>query len=468
MAGKLRIEHPPSWGMERRYIYHVLLHEFLGSEYVTEVCERQDVRITLDGDGENRELILPDVLFQTPASKWLTAASLPSTPLSWWKLPASLSITRGVCTRIPVLYGLALDEMYYMETNKGVILGIDIFGSAFFMLTRYEEGVKPDRDRYGRFPASASLAFQQGFLERPVVNEYLEVFWAVLQRLWPGLRREPRIHRVLLSHDLDMPLGVVGKHPAWVLGSALADVALRRDVSLALRRLSAYCKVRHGHFDADPYDTFDFVMDLSEQYGRESAFYFMTDHSSDTMDGSYSLDHEWFRALIRRIHQRGHEIGLHTSYNTYLDPVQTQWEFQKLRQVCSEEQVDQVTWGGRQHYLRWANPTTWQNWESAGLDYDHTLTFADHIGFRCGVCYEYPVFNLKTRQSLKLRERPLIVMEGTLLNYMRLAWEGAYDKILALNAVCRSFGGDFTLLWHNHMLISQQQRYWYRMLCAGL
>jgi len=29
-------------------------------------------------------------------------------------------------------------------------------------------------------------------------------------------------------------------------------------------------------------------------------------------------------------------------------------------------------------------------------------------------------------------------------------------------------GGDFTLLWHNHMLISQQQRYWCRMLCANL
>ena len=47
----------------------------------------------------------------------------------------------------------------------------------------------------------------------------------------------------------------------------------------------------------------------------------------------------------------------------------------------------------RQHYLRWRAPTTWQNWEDAGLDYDSTVGYADHVGFRAGTCYEYPIFN---------------------------------------------------------------------------
>ena len=45
-----------------------------------------------------------------------------------------------------------------------------MFGSAFFMLTRYEELVVADRDQYGRFPAAASVAGREGFLGVPVVD----------------------------------------------------------------------------------------------------------------------------------------------------------------------------------------------------------------------------------------------------------------------------------------------------------
>ena len=72
-------------------------------------------------------------------------------------------------------------------------------------------------------------------------------------------------------------------------------------------------------------------------------------------------------------------------------------EFERLISVAEEEGICQDVWGGRQHYLRWEAPTTWRAWEEAGLDYDSTLTFADHAGFRCGVCFEYPVYDILLR-----------------------------------------------------------------------
>ena len=101
--------------------------------------------------------------------------------------------------------------------------------------------------------------------------------------------------------------------------------------------------------------------------------------------------------------------------------------------------------------MRWENPTTWQNWEGAGLSYDATVGFADYVGFRCGICYEFPAFNLITRKRLRLRERPLVVMEGTLLGeqYMGLSMDKAVEKIAELNEYCKLFQGQFTLLWHN-------------------
>lgn len=464
----LCVYHPPTCLPERRYIYDVLLRGFLGLDYCMQAHVGAHVRITLQGDPYDTSLLVADVLFQTPPDQWLTAASLPRQPLAWWDSSCFPGTIQGVPRKVPIIYGRAgAGSALYTETEGGAALGLDIFGSAFFMLTRYEELVKPARDRHGRFPAGVALAFQERFLERPIVNEYLEILWGALTRLWPALQRKSRHYRVLLSHDVDRPHCTLGRVWFYALRSSVADIVIRRDVALSLRRLHFHLRSRRGLVDGDPCDTFDFIMSLSEKHGRQSAFYFIADRSAGAIDGNYRLEDPWIRCLLRRIHERGHEVGLHPSYNTYRDPAQTRHEFHRLVQVLAAEGIHQQEWGGRQHYLRWENPTTWQNWADAGPAYDSTLSFADHVGFRCGICYEYSVFNLRTRQRLNLRERPLIVMEGTLFD-MGLSWEASCAKIVELSRVCKQFGGDFTLLWHNSSLMSRHEKYWYSVVCASL
>ena len=118
--------------------------------------------------------------------------------------------------------------------------------------------------------------------------------------------------------------------------------------------------------------------------------------------------------------------------------------------------------------MRWEAPTTWQAWEDAGLDYDSTLTFADNVGFRCGVCYEFPVFNLRTRRPLNLREQPLVVMEDTLLRkeYMNLPLDDVWERVVRLRERCKTFDGAFTLLWHNHMLVDKKMVRFYKRIVA--
>ena len=169
-------------------------------------------------------------------------------------------------------------------------------------------------------------------------------------------------------------------------------------------------------------------------------------------DADYSLDEPVIRSMLRRIHVRGHEIGFHPSYNTYKDKEQFCREAWNLRRVLEEEGIQQDCLGGRQHYLRWETPTTARCWEAAGLDYDSTLSFADHAGFRCGVCYEYSLYDLYKRKMLNVRERPLIVMEATLANkkYMGLGYGQAFiAEALSLKNTTLLFNGAYTFLWHN-------------------
>ena len=43
------------------------------------------------------------------------------------------------------------------------------------------------------------------------------------------------------------------------------------------------------------------------------------------------------RELLKRIHERGHYIGLHGSYNSYNKAEQIIKEYNTLRRICSEE-----------------------------------------------------------------------------------------------------------------------------------
>lgn len=462
----LHIYCPPCYTQEREYIMSVMFDEFLGLPYQFFEHNERDIRIVLHGDPceeTAKELLITEVLLQSPKTRWLTESSLPATPLDQFESPGSAAL--------PVIYGRRLQNGHYVNKSDARIeLGIDVFGSIFFMLTRYEELVKADRDERARFPASASLAYREGFLERPIVNEYVELLYRCLTELWPALSRKQRDYRICLSHDVDVPLHAAGRRLPVVIKNIAGDLLKRKSLAAAVKRIRSFICGKFGNYDADDGNTFGFIMQVSEQKGVQSAFNFIAGHSGGAIDGDYSIDDPWIRQLLTHIHKRGHEIGLHPSYNSYNRPETIEREFAALKRACEQQAIDQERWGGRQHFLRFDAAATWHAWDAAGLHYDSTLGFADHVGFRTGVCYEYPVFHLPSRQRLKLRERPLIVMEQSLLyeDYMKASHAEAYDKTIRLAQICKKFQGDFTLLWHNDKLIESKDRELYRSIVEAI
>lgn len=446
--------------VEKKYIIDVIFKEFLGLNYCIEEKEEKNTEITIIGENSQKKLIIPEILFQTPPDRWLTPSSLPKQPLKRWKLPKFIiEKNKALPSELPIIFGETLpNDEYYSEEPEKINLGIDIFGSIFFMLTRYEEIVKKERDKFDRFPAYASLSYQEGFLEEPIVNEYLEILWICLQFLSSTLLRKSQKYQILLSHDVDDPFTLYRERLKPTIRSIAGDILHRKNLLLPIYRFLALFDKHFIDVKYDPYYTFNFIIETSKKRNLQSAFYFIAGHSGGLVDGKYSLDDCRIRNLMKNINKQSFEIGFHASYNTYKDFNQTKIEFDKLKDVCFKENIYQEIWGGRQHFLRWENPTTWQIWEDVGLNYDTTLSFADYAGFRCGTCYEYPVFNLLTHKSLKLRERPLIVMEGTLFGYMKLTSVDAFNKILDLSKKCCDYNGNFTLLWHNSNLFNNKQK----------
>jgi hypothetical protein len=353
-------------------------------------------------------------------------------------------------------------------TDNGMHVAYDILGLTYWMLSRQEEVGRTDLDVHGRFPATSSHSYKHDYLERPVVDEWLHILGQVIQRTWPGIELKEHSFSLKVSHDVDEPSRYGFRSMPALVRAMAGDVIKRRDFKSAMLAPWIRMNTRTELHRADPANTFNWIMDVSEQHGLQSVFYFICGHT-DPHDADYQPEHPAIRHLMRSIHQRGHEIGLHPSYGTYQKPQLIRQEADRLRKVCAEEGIAQTEWGGRMHYLRWKTPTTMRALADAGMTYDSTFSYADRPGFRCGTCFEYPAFDPVAQEALGLRVRPLIAMECTVTaqQYMGLGTgDAALVKFMNLKNICREVGGCFTLLWHNSQIGTSLERQIYQHVLA--
>ena len=194
----IKINIPKNNINERKYIIDIIFDEFLGLEYQvneSDICKNWEIEL------ENRhKLILEDHFF----SKYPNNLEY----LKLENIPSKVEFAQNqfiVENNIPVIYGNSKLETKNDEL-KTIFCGIDIFASCFFMLTRWEEYVNKNRDKHDRFSATESLAYKNGFLDRPIVNEYIEMLKNMLLELGLIQKLKTRNYELLLTHDVDIPL----------------------------------------------------------------------------------------------------------------------------------------------------------------------------------------------------------------------------------------------------------------------
>lgn len=346
----------------------------------------------------------------------------------------------------------ALPSTLINFNEKGAEINYDILGLNFWMLNRLEEIHRTDLDNHERFPAINSHAYKYDYLERPIVDEWLDILQQVIQRVWPNLKLKKHQFSIKVSHDVDVPSRFAFSTPFGVIKSMASLVLKNNNIKLALMAPFIYLGSKNKIHPLDPFNTFDWLMNISEKNNLKSAFYFICGRTDTSKDALYEPEHPIIKTMMLEMYNRGHEIGLHPSYNSYNNPEQINFEAQRLKKVCEELGIEQSQWGGRMHFLRWSHPTTLQAWNDAEMSYDSTLGYADRPGFRCGTCHEYTGFNPVTDTILNIKIRPLIIMDCSVIakHYMGLGYtKKALNEIIKYKRICEKVEGNFTFLWHN-------------------
>ncbi len=455
----IKIYYPNYSNKQINWVFKVIFNEFLGVSYKATSYEGEDFLIEINGG----TILLKNDFFSKSEKRWLSTETLPKQPLKLLNLSELNMFSDIRHQEIPIIYG---DEGVTISENE-IKINLDIFGSVFFMLSRYEETIARQKDQYDRFSAKSSIAYQESFLERAIVNEYIDILWIFLCYFSSTLERKKHKYEIAVSADVDEPYSYSTKSIPNLIRRLGGDIIKRRSLHAIKGTLDNYFKAKKGNYESDPFfPYFKWMMDINESLGNKMAFYFLVKNRSK-IDGYYTLEEPVIRNLIREIISRGHEIGLHSSFDSYLDKQKIIDEVTITKRLLKDNGLLDDYLGSRQHYLRWKNPETPRNLNLAKVNYDASVGFADYIGFRSGTCYQYSFFDVKKLLPMDLIIRPLVFMDVSLSGYMGLDYDDkALVKVEYLKDTCRFHNGTFTVLWHNSQLYEIEAREFYKKIIS--
>lgn len=334
-------------------------------------------------------------------------------------------------------FGLFEEEtVFFLSPYNQSFLPFDIFALSFYLLTRYEEYLPHRTDDYGRFPATESLAYQSGFLQKPLVDILVLKFAQKLQAVFPEILYELPEPSYIATYDIDHAYAYKNKGFVRTAG-ALMKQLLRFDLKEFKKRMAVLTGKK-----TDPYDTYLYLEAIRQKYNLNSYFFILFSGLS-AHDRGLSPNNKQLQALIRQLHTTG-KIGCHPSFASSFSKSKQAGEIDSLADVIGEK----IRFS-RSHYLLLHFPATYQQYISHGIEMDFTLGYPELPGFRASTCKAFRFFDLSTNETTKLTIMPLLYMEATFLNYMKLTPDEAFVWIKYLIFMVKSVNGTFASLWHN-------------------
>ena len=352
--------------------------------------------------------------------------------------PDPLLFESGIANReVPVSVWKGLPVFFQSTPDSD--LPFDIFAASFFLVSRYEEYLEFQPDEFGRFPASSSISFKNGFLEIPVVDLWVKELAKALTRKFQSMAFKRSEYKSLLTIDTDQPFAYQGKSLIRTIGGLIRDIS-NNDGHVADR----YKTVARG--EKDPYEVFDYIIQSIEKNNTDVRFFFpVGDHSQ--YDKNPSWKNADYRKLIHRLDDK-YLTGLHPSYNAAGSSSLINGEITRLKTILDREIII-----SRFHFIRIFIPQSYNDIEKAGIKEDYSMGYPEEPGFRAGIARPYYFYNVTEERQTTLKIIPFQIMDATLYKYKNLDPVASKELVLKLINETRRVGGLFVSIWHNTSLL---------------
>lgn len=322
-------------------------------------------------------------------------------------------------------------------------LHFDLLAAIFWNLARCEEYEPHSPDRHGRFPHEQSKLFRNGWLERPLVDEWLHrLKWLFEEKTgYTGrlaARQQPPWF--LPTYDIDIAWSYRHKGLVRSAGAFVKNALSLRWGAVKQRLLTATGQA------TDPYDSFALIEKLHAVYTMPSLFFVLAAEQTSAFDKNIAPGHPKMQQLIREL-SGWSSVNLHPSYFSQEQPERFAREKNILEQVTGQP-IDR----SRQHFIRMSLPATYRFLLAQGIRDDYSMGYATHIGFRAGTSFPFFWYDLEKEEQTSLRVHPFCFMDTTARFFMKLSSEDAFRRLWGLRNAMVNTGGSLVTVFHNFSL----------------
>ncbi len=331
----------------------------------------------------------------------------------------------------------------FFATGEQSTIPYDIFAASFYLITRYEEYQPHVSDKHERFSATNSLAYQNGFLEKPVIDIWAYKLLKKLEEKYPDYNFPKRQYDFISTINVNEAFAF--KHKGFIrnFGGFFRDF-FKFNFRSFTRRITVLLRIKD-----DPSDNYNKLLLLGDKFSVKTIFFFLFSEYT-TFDKNVSYANIAYRLLIKSIIDYA-PFGQLFSFYTVKNNQKLNKEKKRLEEVVNRPIVK-----SRQHYNRLELPKTYQNLIDAGITEEYSMGYYTHCGFRASTCTPFYFYDLDYEIQTPLKVFSFVVMDETLQYKMKLTAKEAFLKIKALQYEVQQVQGTFISIFHSTTLSDMQ------------
>lgn len=330
--------------------------------------------------------------------------------------------------------------IYFFKMNlEESAMKFDPFAASFYLISRYEEYLYFIPDRFGRFPATESMAYKNQFLDKPLVDTWAFQILGVLKKKFSDLKNPRRKFELLNVFSFSQTWCYKGIGTIRNIAGALNDIKESRWDAFRERLSTLIGKTK------DPMDTYDDIIYHHKKYNLKTFLFFLV-ADYDLYDKNIPITNPRFRDLIKSMADYT-KIGLYTSYASSSKPHLLVKEKHRLEEILHCNVIR-----SQQHFVGIHLPDSYRDLIEVGIEEDYTMGFPDHSGFRAGTCTPFFFYDLKNELITSLKIFPFVATSVGLKHYMKLDKDTALRKLLDLMYKVKEVGGTYICVMQNDAL----------------
>ncbi len=296
----------------------------------------------------------------------------------------------------------------------------DYIASLFFAINCIQEysNQSQDYDEYGRYQFTKSWQKRFDKIEENLVLKYIREFQQLV-----GIKQKPSFRsKLFVSHDIDTVNGALFQDGLWLLKH---------------KRFGQIFKLLFNEVTkGGSWNNIDTILKINSEYDIKATFFWLSQNgvgSQNVKNADYKISkqHKNFENITNASSFNGlHKSSMNLSFDQELELLPTKSTL------------------NRNHFLKFTLPKHWNEIELSKITFDASLGFAEQSGFRNGFAFPFIPFNIEKDEKFHFVEMPLMVMDGTYQQYLKIDKDDTAASIISFFEK-HQYDSILSFLWHN-------------------